>query len=134
MNIAASIKFFLNNLTSFQQYKGQDELDWVVKNHRLLTTELLIYTLNHQSSIATLKTKFNAITRIIRLSYKSKSPDLYEKFSRIVNDLGHYFEDDEFDNELSPEEWKKFIKWEVVMEKQKQLENQFYSIQNKKLK
>jgi len=39
-NIATSIKFFVNNLPSFQQYKGQDELDWVVKHHRLLTTEL----------------------------------------------------------------------------------------------
>ena len=89
-NIATSIKFFLNNLPSFQQYKNQDELDWVVNNHRLLSYELLLYTLNHNSSVATLKSKFNAITRIIRLSYKSKSPDLYEKFSRIVSDLGHF--------------------------------------------
>ena len=107
-NIATSIKFFLNNLPSFQQYKDQDKLDWVVNHHRLLSYELLFYSLNHHSSVATIKSKFNAITRIIRLSYKSKSPDLYEKFSRIVSDLGHYFEDDEFNNELSPEELKKF--------------------------
>jgi hypothetical protein len=133
-NIATSIKFFSNNLPSFKQYKNQDELDWVVQHHRLLTLELLTYTLNQHSSIATLKSKFNGITRIIRLSYKSKSPDLYEKFSRIVSDLGHYFEDDEFDNELSPEEFKKFIQWDDVMAKQKSLEITFNSIQNKQNK
>ena len=30
-NIVTSIKFFTNNLPSFQQYKDQDELDWLVK-------------------------------------------------------------------------------------------------------
>jgi hypothetical protein len=109
-------------------------LDWVVQHHRLLTLELLTYTLNQHSSVATLKSKFNGITRIIRLSYKSKSPDLYEKFSRIVSDLGHYFEDDEFDNELSPEEFKKFIPWDEVIARQNSLENTFNSIQNKQTK
>jgi hypothetical protein len=104
-DIATSIKLFPYNLLSFKLYKGQDELDWVVQHHRLLTLDLLTYTLNQHSNIATLKSKFNGITRIRRLSYKSNSPDLYEKFSRIVGDLGHYFEDDEFDNEL-PEEFK----------------------------
>jgi hypothetical protein len=75
-NIATSIKFFYHNLPSFKQYKGQDELDWVVQQHRLLTLELLTYTLNQHSSVATLKSKFNDITRIIRLSYKSKPSDL----------------------------------------------------------
>ncbi len=88
----------------------------------------------HTSRIATLEPKFNGITRIIRSSYKSKSPDLYEKFPRIVSDLGPYFEDDEFDNELSPEEFKKFIKWDDVMAKQKSLENSFNSIPNKQNK
>jgi len=114
-NISSSIKFFFNNLPSFKQFKNQDNLDWVVKYHRLLTTELLEYSLNHNSSIATLKSKFNAITRIIRLSYKSKQPDLYEKFSYIVFDLGVYFEDDEFDNELSPEEERKRKSFKILL-------------------
>jgi hypothetical protein len=54
-NIATSIRFFVNNLPAFQQYKGRDELDWVVNHHRLLTTELLVYSRDHKSSIATLK-------------------------------------------------------------------------------
>jgi hypothetical protein len=81
-----------------------------------------VYSHDHKSSIATLKSKFNAITRIIRLAYKSKTPDLYRNFSQIVLDLGHYFDMDEAKNELSPDEAKKFITWEVVMAKQKELE------------
>ena len=102
--------------------------------HRLLATELLEYSLNHHSSIATLKSKFNAITRILKLAFKSKTPDLYEKFSHIVYDLGIHFEDDEFKNELSPEEAKKFVSWDIILAKQKQLERQFYSLQNKRTK
>ena len=133
-NISSSIKFFFNNLPSFQQFKNNDNLDWVIRYHRLLTTELLEYSLNHNSSVATVKSRFNAITRIMRLAFKSKTPDLYEKFSRIVRDLGDYFDDDEYDNILSPEEEHKFITWDIVITKQKQLERQFYSIQNKHTK
>lgn len=133
-NIATSIKFFFNNLPSFTRYKDKDELDWVVNNHRLLSYELLEYSKIKKSSLATLKTKFNAIARIMRLAFKSKKPDLYEKFSQIIIDLGDYIEDDEAQNELSPEEEKKFVKWEVVMAKQKELENKFYSLQNKQSK
>ncbi len=39
--------------------------------------------------------------------------------SSIVNDLRHYFDDDEFDSELSPEKLKIFTKWNDVMAKQK---------------
>ena len=113
----------MNNLESFQQFKNQDNSDWVVKYHRLLTAELLEYSLNHHFS--TLKSKFNATTRIMRLAFKSKRPHLYEKFSYIVYDLGAYFAEDEFDNELSPKEEHKFISWEIVMSRQKQSERQF---------
>ena len=93
-NIATSIKFFFNNLPSFTRYKDKDELDWVVNNHRLLSYELLEYSKIKKSSLATLKTKFNAIARIMRLAFKSKKPDIYEKFSQIIIDLGDYIEDD----------------------------------------
>ncbi len=94
----------------------------MIRYHRLLTTELLEYSLNHNSSVATVKSRFNAITRIMRLAFKSKTPDLYEKFSRIGHDLGDYFDDDEYDDVLSPEEEHKLITWDIVIAKQKQLE------------
>jgi hypothetical protein len=45
--------------------------------------------------------------------------------------LGQYFEDDEFNNELSDIEFKKFITFDIVLEKQKQLQKQFEDMDNK---
>jgi hypothetical protein len=79
-NIATSIKLFSSNLPSFKQYKNQNELDRVIQHYRFLTLELLIYTLNQHSSVATLKSKFNGITRIIRLSYKANHQIYMRRF------------------------------------------------------
>ena len=46
--------------------------------------------------------------------------------------LGSHFKDDEFDNELSEIEAKKFITFDIVLDKQKELEKQFELIKNKK--
>ena len=42
-NIAASIKFFRNRFPSFQRYKDDDDISWVVQNHRLLVVEMFEY-------------------------------------------------------------------------------------------
>ena len=52
----------------------------------------------------------------------------------LVIFLGTQFESDEFNNELSHYEQKKFIDWENVLWKQKQLENIFNSLPDKKNK
>ena len=36
-NISATIKFFRNNLPSFERFKNQDDLSWVIQYHRQLT-------------------------------------------------------------------------------------------------
>ena len=132
-NIAGTISFFRNNLPSFKKYKDDDDISWVVKEHRLLTAELLNYYGDSESKrIATLKGRFNAITRIIRIAFETKFYDLYEKFSTCVIFLGQYFDDDEYNNELSEIELKKFITFDVVLDKQKELQKQFELIQNKK--
>ena len=120
-------QFFVNNLPSLPKFKNQDNLNWVVKYHRLRTTELFEYSLNHQfstgSCTATLKSKFNAITRIMRLALKSKTPYLDEKFSYIVYDWGAHFEGDEY--KMNNHQKKS------IMSRQKQLEKHFNSIENK---
>ena len=91
-NIAASIKFFRNQLPSFQQYNEDDDISLVVKEHRLLVIEIFEYYAEvakaakaskaakaareargaiddvkekkKMPSIATIKSRFNAITRI----------------------------------------------------------------------
>jgi len=132
-NIAETIKFFRNNLPSFKKYKKDDDISWVIKQHRLLTAELINYYGDSASKrIATVKGGFNAITRIFRIAYETKFYDLYEKYSSVVIFLGQYFDDDEFNNELSEIELKKFITFDVVLDKQKELQKQFELIQNKK--
>jgi hypothetical protein len=56
---------------------------------------------------------------------------LYDKYSTLVIFLSHQFEDEEFDNELSEEELKKFVTFDVVLNKQRVLQKQFELIKNK---
>ena len=131
-NIAATIKFFRNNLPAFQQYKDTDDISWVIDQHRLLVVEILYYYANQPKvSLATIKSRFNAITRIFRIAYETKNYPLYEKYSSLVIFLNQQFEANEFDNVLSEEEMKKFVPFWVVMDKQKELQKQFEIIKNK---
>ena len=107
-NIAGSIKFFRNNLASFVQYKTTDDISWVIHQHRQLVTEILEYYGNKETtSLTTIKSRFNAITRLFRIAYETKNYELYVKYSSLVIFLSRQFEADEFDNELSEEELKK---------------------------
>jgi hypothetical protein len=135
-NIAATIKFFRNNLTVFKQYKDSDDISWVIHQHRLLVVEILFYYANYAAksgnvSLATIKSRFNAITRIFRIAYETKNYPLYEKYSSLVIFLTQQFEANEFDNLLSAEEMKKFVPFWVILEKQKELQKQFELINNK---
>ena len=131
-NITGSIKFFKNNLASFVQYKTTDDISWVINNHRQLVAEILEYYGNKEkTSLATIKSRFNAITRIFRIAYETKNYELYTKYSSLVIFLSQQFEADEFDNELSEEELKKFVPFNVVLDKQKELQKQFELIKNK---
>jgi len=131
-NIANTIKSFRNSLPSFKKYKTQDDISWVIFEHRQLTAEILDYYGDSLTKrVATLKGRFNAITRIFRIAYDTKNYDLYEKYSSLVIFLGYYIDDDENENELSEIELKKFITFDVVLNKQKQLQNQFENIENK---
>lgn len=131
-NISASIKFFRNNFPSFKKYKTTDDLSWVINQHRQLTAEIFDYYGSRESKrVATLKSRFNAITRIFRIAFDTKNYELYDKYSSIVIFLGTYVEDDENENELSELELKKFITFDIVLNKQKELQRQFEDIENK---
>ena len=131
-NIAASINFFRNNFPLLQQYKDSDDISWVIHEHRTVVLEILLYySKKEKASLATLKSRFNAITRIFRIAYETKNYHLYDKYSSLVIFLNQQFEADEFDNVLSAEEMKKFVPFWVILEKQKELQKQFEIIKNK---
>jgi hypothetical protein len=101
-NIGATIKFFKNSLPGFQHFKDSDDISWVITHHRQLVVEILkFYAAKPTTSIATIKSRFNAITRIIRIAYETKNYQLYDKYSALVLFLGTQFEQDEHNNELS---------------------------------
>lgn len=127
-NIASSINFFRKNLPSFQSFKDDDNISWVVNYHRILTVELLEYSFENKSSIATIKSKFNAITRILRIAFETKAYPLYEKYSCLVLFLRYYFEGGDWDNKLSAFEEKKYIDFKDVLDIQIKLRNQYYSL------
>lgn len=136
-NIAPAIKFFCKNFPFFKKFKGDDDISWVINHHRQLVLELLQYYADEKAKgkeprTATLKSRFNAITRIFRIAFDTKNYELYEKYSSLVIFLGAHFESDEFNNELNDIELKKFITFDVVLDKQKELEAKFDLIQNKR--
>ena len=125
-NISASIKFFTNNLPSFKKYKASDDISWVVKSHRLLVAEMLQYYANKDApKVSTIKTRFNAITRIFRIAFQTKKYQLYEKYSAIVIFLGMHFDLDEHNNELSDLEKTKFAPFNEILDIRSKLEQQF---------
>ena len=64
----------MNNLPHFQQFKNYDNLDWVIYNHRQLTADILnYYGDKDKPSLATIKSRFNAITRTFRIAYETKN-------------------------------------------------------------
>jgi hypothetical protein len=74
-----------------------------------------------------------AITGLFRIAYETEKYELYVKYSSLVIFLLRQFEADEFDNELSEEKFKKFVTFDVVLNKhkQKELQKQFELIKNK---
>ena len=136
-NISSSINFFRNNLPSFVQYKDKDEIDWVIEHHRRLIVEILEFYAKKKEierknpSIATIKSRFNAITRIFRIAYETKAYELYTKCSSLVMFLGRHHEDNEFNNELNEIEARKYVSFEVVLQKQNELQKSFESRLNK---
>lgn len=132
-NIAATIKFFCNSLPNFQHFKGADNIDWVINQHRQLVVEILRYYASKPTkpSLATIKSRFNAITRIFRIAYDTKNYPLYDKYSALVLFLSNQFEADEHNNELSELELKKFVPFNIILDKQNELQKQFQAMQNK---
>ena len=65
------------------------------------------------------------MTRIFRNAYETKNYQLYDIYSALVIFLSAHFEADEFNNELSELELEKFIPFNVVLEKQQELQKQF---------
>ena len=124
-NISGLILFFVRNLPSFKKYKDVDDLSWVYNENRKLLLEILEYSFLRNSAITTIKSKINAMCRIIGLSLKTKNDYTYQKYAYLVAGIGLAQEDVDDANLLSELEIKKFIIFEFVILKQLDLERKF---------
>lgn len=132
-NISSGIKMFRNNLPSFKKYKDDDNILWVVNNHRQLLIELLNYNYEKKNRITTIKTNLNAITRIFGIAYNKQHP-LYNKYASLVRSISDYVNTDEGDNKLNENEEGRYIDWNYVLRERNILEDKFNNIKNKNTK
>jgi hypothetical protein len=132
-NTKDNINFFLNNLPSFKKYKKDDELDWIIEQHRLLALEIFEYYAKNEKgvSVSTLGARFNIILRVMRIAYENKKAPIYKLFSTIVFALKEVVTKKEGENQLNQHEKKKYIHWKDVLCIQDTMEKEFASIKNK---
>jgi hypothetical protein len=127
-----SIQFFLNQLPSFAKYRTVNDLDWVIREHRLLALEIFEhYKDAPKTSLCTFEQRFNSILRIMRIAYRSKTQPIYKLFSTIVFQLHGKFVRREGENKLNEREENKFIHWEDVLTIQKTMEEKFNAMPDK---
>lgn len=132
--VAKDIDFFRNNLPSFIKYKTADDLTWVVKEYRKLILEILLfYNKKPTTSLTTIEARLVGIMRIFYIAYGTKDFELYKKFSNMIFDLRNFFKLNENKQELNPREEKAFVPFEVILDKQKQLHEDFKAKKTYKL-
>ena len=133
--IASNITTFVNNLKEFERYKNKADfkLDWIVLEHRTLLTDLLVYHFNKKNRLPTIKTWINAMMRVIGICL-TKQHELYEKYASVMKALKEWVNFSEGDNTLNPNEIDRFIPWDYVMLEQRNLQQLFDGIENKKTK
>ena len=127
-----NIQFFLNQLPSFAKYRDSDDLDWVIREHRLLALEIFEYYKDApKTSLCTFSQRFNSILRIMRIAYQTKSQPIYKLFSTLVFQFHGKFVRKEGENKLNEREKNKFIHWKDVLTIQKKMEDTFNAMPDK---
>ena len=112
---ASKIRTFMNQLALFKKYKETDNVNWIIRRHRELVTELIKYNIEKKLSLSTFKTNITTILRILYLGYEDKNLELYKKFSKIQEELGKKLENKEKDNKLNENEQTRYLKWESII-------------------
>jgi hypothetical protein len=128
----ARINKFVNQLPSFRKYKNEDDLSWMIRENRLLLCEILEYAIAINASLSLIEGELVTVMRIINLSFGTKLTPLYIKYQAIVGDTRVNTLKSEGENTFNEAELRKggLIPWEMVLNKQKELQSRFYNIDN----
>ena len=134
-NIKNTISFFRRNLPDFKKYEKVDDLLWVVTNYRLLLNNIMEWSAIHNNSILTIKTKLNAICRILYLTYGNKTNYVYSLYSSIIQIISiEQIKDKDGKNELTELEQTKFLPFEIIINKAYSLNVEFQNLPDKTTK
>ena len=127
------IKKFMNQFPSFEKYKTEDDLSWIVRENRLLLCELLEYAIPRDNKLPSIESELVAIMRVMFLALGTKQHPLYIKMQTILQEMRGNTLRAEGENTLNEAERKRggLIPWESVLERQNQLEERFDRIANK---
>jgi hypothetical protein len=128
----ARINKFTNQLPSFKKYQKDDDLSWMIRENRLLLCEILEYAIAINASLSLIEGELVTVMRIINLSFGTKLTPLYMKYQAIVSDTRVNTLKSEGENTFNEAELRKggLIPWEMVINKQEELQKRFYSIDN----
>lgn len=133
-NIANVIKSVLRNFPYFKNYK-EDDLTYIIKNHRYYLLDLLKYAYDKNLSIPTIKNYLNALMRIMFIAYtNAKNQPEYIKYATLAFSLGKRQIEIDDDNTFNSNELTRYLDWEIILKKQEDLKKQFDNISNKQTK
>lgn len=116
---AKRVKFWLQ-LYDLQQFKNDDQLNWIASHHR----RILAYTLQHhiecKNSIWTIYNDIKCITRILNVM---SANSIYLRYNRLMETLHNHMVELEQWNRLSETEIGRMIDFEKIQDLRDELEN-----------
>lgn len=120
------IKFFTSNFEPFNQFKGQEDLSWVLQYNRLLLLEILKYHNSKNNSIIALNNDLKCIIRVIKLILENPNHELRWKYSALQISLADLERLKDDKNKITTaQEIKSFIPYEQLMDIVDNLENNY---------
>lgn len=129
-----TIKTVIKNFPYFKNYTGND-LTYFITNHLNYLYDTLNHIFTKKLSIPTFKSYIDTLLRIMAVSFiNPKNNPIYIKYATLSKSLGNQQEKLDDDNVLNENEATRYIDWQIVLKKQKDLYDIFNKIENKNTK
>lgn len=119
------VSFVINNLPSFNKYKNDDNINYILNNNNDFMIELLYYSIYKPLSIVSFYKRIVSFLRIYYIALDHNKNDDYYFYSNILKHLSLKIQEDNDKQELNKQEQETFIDFEIILNKQKELLEKF---------
>lgn len=119
------VSFVINNLPSFNKYKDNDNINYILNNNNDFMIELLYYSIFKPLSIVSFYKRIVSFLRILYIALDGNKNDDYRFYSNILKHLSLKIQEDNDKQELNKQEQETFVDFEIVLNKQKELLQKF---------